>query len=464
VLEAYNRDSDYKRWRAGLDYWQGSGKSWADLERSYLVRPFRNFGTAPGPQLMTATMFPSDGSPGNTWTVVTRQRGSLILPEPLQAGMVSYDLSRPRPSDHRLVLDVSGILGEEQLKEWKALVGDQFEDSATVPPGGEVLYPPVLNANPTESVAYTLAEVDVGEGRLLFDLSRPCVRVRPDPFKPRLFWRQLGYDGKRPITWRDDGSRFLCSSHRFFCNCPDFSGTRTADLVGGVTGSQSMFPRPSAGRSVQNAWESQAGGYRARWRDLPERSDRRRECKHIHAVRWSLEVPFYEPSDYAVGDADAVFARSDKQGLTSGEVSRYHGRREATLDLLAMPLAESSRVKVEAGDTVSLDETAPAQPGRQPVLWTTEREPAAHRARPDDWWLQPGTQILRVFDPAVGRFVETRTEGDLRVPVIEELVNGRLPESLLNPEIESGGELYWQSMAEQLYSWKEIGYVDWWAQ
>jgi hypothetical protein len=431
VLEAYNRDSDYKRWQAGLDYWQGSGKSWGDLQRSYLVRPFRDFGTAPGAQLMTATLFPASGSSDGAWTVVTRQRGALILPEPLRADMVSYDLSRPRPSAHRLVVDVSGTLGEEQLQNWKGLIGDQFEDSATVPPSGELLYPPVLEANPIESVAYTLVEVDTNEGRLLFDLSRPYVRVRPDPLKPRAFWRLLRYDGRRPIPWRADGSRYLCSSHRFYCNCPDFSGSRTADLVNGVTSSQSMFPRPSAGRSVQSAWEGQAGGYRARWRDLPERSDQRRECKHIHAVRWSLDVPFYEPSDYAVGDDGAAFARSGKQGLTSAEIARYHSLREVTLDLFALPLADSSRVRIEAGDTVSLDENAPAQPGRLPVLWTTEREPAAHRARADDWWLQPGTQVLKVFDPLVNRFVEARTEGGLRVPVIEELVDGRLPEALL---------------------------------
>jgi hypothetical protein len=433
VLEAYNRDSDYKRWRAGLDYWQGSGKSWSDLQRSYLVRPFRDFGTAPGAQLMTATLFPASGSSDGTWTVVTRQRGALILPEPLRQEMVSYDLAPAQVGAHRLILDVSGALNQEQLANWKGLIGDQFEDSAVVPPSGELLYPPVLEANPIDSVAYTLVEVDLDGGRLLFDLSRPCVRQQTSPLRPRTFWRRVPYDYRRPIPWRADGSRFLCSSHRFYCNCPDFSGARIADLVDGVTGSQSMFPRPAAGRNVSGAWEARASGYRARWRDLPARGDQRRECKHIHAVRWSLGVPFYEPSDYEIGDRDSAFIHQGDQSLSSSEVSFYHSRREVTLDLLAVPLAESSRVNIDAGDTVSLDENAPAQPGRLPVLWVTPTEPAAHRARADDWWLQPGTQVLKVFDPLLRRFVEQRTDQGLQVPVIEELVDHRLPENLLRP-------------------------------
>jgi hypothetical protein len=464
VLEAYNRDSDYKRWRAGLDYWQGSGKSWGDLQRFYLVRPFRDYGTAPGPQMMSATLFPTGLSPESNWTVVTRQRGALILPEPLRDDRISYDLSISRPDQHRLVLDVGGILSESQLQDWQSLIGDQFEDSAIAGADGALSIPSALAPNPIESVAYTLVDVDVEGARLLFDLSRPYVKKRPNPLKPRSFWQRVGYDGRSPIPWRGDGTRLLCSSHRFYCNCPDFSGSRIADLIGDSNEGQSRFPRPGAGRSIGGRWESEAVGYRSRWRDLPDRADKRRECKHIHAVRWSLNCAFYEPSDYEVGSAGGAFIRAESAGLSASEVLRYHGRREITIDMLASSLADSSRVKIDAGNTVSPDELAPVQPGRQPVLWATQREPAAYRCRSDDWWLQPGTKVLRVFDPTVQRFVKVRQDGETFVPVIQELVNGQLPESLLQPDIESGGELYWQSMAEQLYSWKEISYVDWWAQ
>jgi hypothetical protein len=424
VLEAYNRDSDYKRWRAGLDYWQGSGKSWGDLQRDYRIRPFRDFGTIPGEQLLTATLFPTGSSPDGAWTVVTRSRGALVLPQPLTAGMVSYDLAKPRPSEHRLVVDVSGMLSPQQLQEWRALIGDQFEDSATVLADGLISHPRILSAYPLDSVAYTLVEVDSDNGRLLFDLSRPFARRRPDAMKPRAFWRRIAYDGLRPLPWRTDGSRLLCSSHRFYCSCPDFSGSRVADLIGGIAGSQQMFPRPAAGRSVQNQWEGQGSGYRSRWRDLPDRSDQRRECKHIHAVRWSLEVPFYEPSDYAVGSDEAAFVKGGSGRLTSAEVFRYHGRRQATFDSLVVPLADNSRVKPEPGENVSLNPEVPLQPDRLPVLWTSSREPDGYRSRADDWWLQPGTQVLKVYDPVVGRYVTERLAGGAIVPVIEGLADG----------------------------------------
>lgn len=414
VLEAYNRDSDYKRWRNGLDYWMGSGKSWGDVERAYLIRSFRDFGALPGPQLVTATLFPSNSSPDAAWTVVNRRRGALVLPRPLRQEDMSLDVGSGQAAQHRLILDVSEAMTSPQLQEWTAFVGDQFEDSAT----GATL-PQGLLDDPTDTIAYTLVEVDANEGRLLFDLSRPFMRRRPNQAIPRAFWQRILYDRNRPLLWRGDGSRYLCSSHRFYCSCPDFSGMFTADLVSGITGSQTMFPRPAAGRAIDGRWESEAVGYQRRWRDLSPRSDQRRECKHIHAVRWSVGYPFYEPSDYEVGDRDRQFTGRQGDRLTSAEILRYHGRRDLTLDRLAPALADSNGVVVDSRDTVSSDEDAPVQPGRPPVLWTSSREPAALRAQADDWWLQRGTSVLRVFDPDVQRFVETKDVNGRSVPLIE---------------------------------------------
>jgi hypothetical protein len=414
VLEAYNRDSDYKRWRAGLDYWQGAGKSWGDLERFYLLRSFRDAGTLPGPQLVSATYFPSETSPEGAWTVVCRRRGSVILPQPLRAQDIAFSTAHPREDQHRLVLDVSGTLSSAQLEVWRSFIGDQFEDSAT-----GTSYPQGLITEPIETIAYTLVEVDAAGGKLLFDLSRPYMRRRPDPLRPRAFWQRILYNRRLPLSWRNDGSRYLCSSHRLYCNCPDFTGSRIADLVGSTTGGQSRFPRPTAGRAVQGIDEQKSVGYSSRWRDLAPRADQRRECKHIHAVRWSLGYPFYEPSDYEVGKSDRQFQGSSGGSLSSEEVFRYHKLREFTLDRLAIALADSIGVQVDARDTISSDDTAPAQPGRAPVLWTSQREPEGFRALVDDWWVQRGTEVLRVFNPAVGRFVENKATNAGVKPVIE---------------------------------------------
>jgi hypothetical protein len=416
VLEAYNRDSDYKRWRAGLDYWQGSGKSWGDLEKLYLIRSFRDFGARPGPQLVSTTYFPSNSSPEGAWTVVCRRRGALILPQLLQQSDISLEVLHPRVDQHRLVLDVSSTLSAAQIREWQAFIGDQFEDSAT---GTD--YPGGLIADPIETIAFTLVDVDADGGRLLFDLSRPFMRRLSNPLRPRSFWQRVSYDRRQPLLWRNDGSRYLCSSHRLYCNCPDFSGGRIADLSGLTTGSQSRFPRPGAGRSLESRWEQGNVGYRANWRDLPPRSDQRRECKHIHAVRWSLEYPFYEPSDYQINSDDRQFQGSSGGSLSGDEVIRYHRLRELTADRLAFALADSSGIAVDTRDTIPSDDTSPAQVGRAPVLWTTQREPEAFRAVRDDWWVQRGTGVLRVFDPVAGRFVLFKTVSGVRRPVIEEV-------------------------------------------
>jgi hypothetical protein len=416
VLEAYNRDSDYKRWRAGLNYWQGSGKSWADTEKFYLLRSFRDFGAKPGPQLVSATYFPSSSSPEGAWTVVCRRRGSLILPQALRLSDISLQVDLPSLDQHRLALNVSATLTPAQIEAWRSFIGDQFEDSAT-----GTRYPQDLIVDPIETVAYTLVDVDPAGGRLLFDLSRPFMRLRPSEQRLRAFWRRVRYSRQSPLLWRADGSRYLCSSHRLFCNCPDFSGGRIADLSALSSDSQSRFPRPGAGRTMQGRWEAEGVGYRTRWRDLPARSDQRRECKHIHAMRWSLGYPFYEPSDYELGDGDRQFQDSAVGDLSSGEVSRYHALRELTIDRLATALADSAGIEVDARDTIPESELVPARPGRSPILWTSQREPEAFRALADDWWVQRGTSILRIFDPAVERFVASVSVAGSSRPVVEEV-------------------------------------------
>lgn len=416
VLEAYNRDSDYKRWRTGLDYWQGSGKSWGDRTEFYLLRSFRDYGAAPGPWLTSVTYFPSDSSPDGTWTVGCRRRGALILPQALVPADVTITTSHPQASQHRLILDVSSTLSQPQLVAWKSLIGDQFEDSAS-----GVLYPSGLIEEPIDTIAYTLADVDELEGRLLFDISRPFIRRRPSPLKPRAFWQRLLYDRRRPLPWRTDGSRYLCSSHKLYCSCPDFSGSKIADLSAEVDSRRSRFPTPSAGRSIESDWESREVGYKSRWRDLPQRSDRRRECKHMHALRWSLGYPYYEPSDYEVGSSDRQFYGSSGGSLTSEEISRYHRKRGLSLDRLAPILAELNGVLSDGGDTVSFEEGALAQPGRRPVLWTEEREPDASRCVRDDWWVRRGSANLAVFSPEAGRFVESKVANGQVVPLLEKV-------------------------------------------
>lgn len=417
VLEAYNRNSDYKRWHAGLDYWQSAGKNWADLEQNFLVRTLRDFGTLPGPQLTTVTYFPGKSSPDASWTVVNRVRGALILPQLLRAEDMVLDTSAREEEGHRLILDVSATLTSVQLREWQSLIGDQFEDSAI-----STQFPQGLIEEPIDTVAYTLVGVDADQGKLLFDLSRPYMRRRPNPRREMAFWQRILYNRRLPLSFRNNGSRYLCSSHRFYCSCPDYSGAKIADFSGGTTSSQALFPRPSAGRSIDGRWESQAVGYSSTFRTLAERADQRRECKHIHAVRWSLGYQYYEPSDYQYNGAEdrAFQGISAGDPLTSKEIFQYHQRRELTLDRLGQALAASSRIIIDARDTIPADEEVPTGE-RPPILWTSTREPAPERVRKDDWWLPRGTSVLRVFDPAAQRFVEEITVVGQKKKFLEEV-------------------------------------------
>jgi hypothetical protein len=410
VLEAYNRDSDFRRWRSGMELYQGSGATWADLRRTLLVRGLRDHGALPGPQANQVTLFPSDTSPEGAWAVVNRRRGSIVLPQPLQSADLTW-----RMAERRLELDVSASLSAAQIKAWADFIGDQFEDSAAPAGacGARVL------GEETEAVAYTLIGVDPAGGKLIFDLERPFVRLRARPDQLRVRWSRARFDATAPLRWRDDGSRLLCSSHRFFCSCPDYSGTRTANLLGGSTAGQELFPRVSAGRVESGRWEEEVTGYRARWRDLSGRADQRRECKHIHAVRWSLGTPFHEPSGYPLDEPDRQFLASGTR-LGGAKVERYQVLRGLALDWLVIPLANSSGVAIDTRNLVPADEETPTPPERGPILWTASVEPPPGRARAGDWWLQRGTRSLRISDPDRGGFVDTLLVGTERRPFIQE--------------------------------------------
>ena len=54
ILEAYNRDSDFKRWKLGMDYYFGSGRTWGDYQiLSCLLY------TSPSPRDLSTSRMPS---------------------------------------------------------------------------------------------------------------------------------------------------------------------------------------------------------------------------------------------------------------------------------------------------------------------------------------------------------------------------------------------------------------------
>lgn len=412
VLEAYNRDSDYKRWKTGQEYYFGRGKTWADLEVFTLVRSLLDTGEASSISRDVTTFLPSNTSPESAWAVTTRTRGSVILPQVIQQSDISIATEFPNEAEHRLFLDVSATLTVQQIRNWEIYIGDQFEDSAI-----GIVYPNDLVREPVGSIAFTLVDVDPGGGKLIFDLSRGFVRQRVNS---RIYWRLLDYDRRNPVYWRRDGTRYLCNSFRFYCSCPDFSGRSYADVLNANASPIRKFPLPGAGRPVETSWEAAGAGYYKQWRDISRRSDRRRECKHIHAVRWTCGVPFFEPSDYPTGEERGIFGvkAAGEREFSSEEILRYNRNRLVSYDLFLPGLATASGIELDPrGDLLA--DPAPVRPDLKPVFWATRDEPPAIRSQVNDWWLKKGTQELAIYSPTVGRYVNTVSESGTSVPVLE---------------------------------------------
>lgn len=413
VLEAYNRQSDYKRWRLGQEYYFGTGRSWADYQIYSLAR-FAT-GAVDGTSKEITTLFPSASSPEGAWYASCRTRGSLILPQPITAGRITTNTSSADTSTHTLTLDVSGILTSAQLGVFSIFIGDQFEDSASGP-----VYPDDLVERDAGSVALTLTAVNASGLTMTFDLSRPAGRVERNG---RIYWDTLPYNPAAPTIWKADGSRHLCSSFKFFCCCPDHLGGALANLEMPDRGQpRDLFPKPNAARSVNSAWEREGVGYYRQWRTLPRRRDERRECKHIHSLRWQCGIPWLEPDDYPVGDERIFleFQADAERRYSSEEIMQYFRLRQLNWDRFAMTVADAVGIILFPGG----DPRDSVRPDARPLLWNDRETPLPEWCRQNDWWMKRGTQRLRIFNASTQVFDETVTAGGVDYPVLEILSPG----------------------------------------
>lgn len=434
VLESYNRNSDYRRWKLGQEYYFGTGRSWADYELLSLSRYVDS--SVRSPSRVITTLFPSTTSPESSWPASCRVRGSLILPVALSAERVTLQNSSPTLADHRLVLNVDGAMSPAQIEAMGSHLGEQFEDSASGP-----AYPGDLISRPVGSVALTLASVDTNGRRLFFDLSAAATRLE---LNGRVSWAAVPYEPTDPLSWRTDGSRYLCSSFQFFCSCPDHIGGSIAGLENPSAQPAGIdFPLPNAARTgilpprADGAaafplppWESQGAGYYRQWRTLPRRFDRRRDCKHIHTLRWQCGVPWLEPSDYPTGaerDFLEVTAELERR-YSSEQLLQYFRMRRNDRRLLVSVAAASGINLYPPGDPRS-----GFRSDERPMFWNDADSPEGLLAaveddfvgppepvcKQNDWWVKRGTGDLKIFNRTSGRFEDTVTDGSGTYPVVE---------------------------------------------
>lgn len=407
VLEAYDRDSDFKRWQAGSQLHQTLGQRWGNLQVPLLLRHLVDDGTARAWQPLTLVRFPGGSSPEGAWTVCWRHRGALLLPVPLGSSIIRLDQSRPKASNHRLIVDLSGSLNATQLENFRAHIGAQFENGAT---GGT--YPDDIASADAITVAFTLVDVNTTTGELFFDLSRPVMRRQ---INGRLYWQPLPYRPEVPLSWTSATTRYLISSDTFHCNCPDRSG-QTIAALGADDASSQRFPRPSAGAppASGSALVRQQIGSIHRWRALSDRQDQRRECKHIHAVRFASGIPFAEPSDYSA--AGALYRAPS---VSSGTIERYQGLRDLTLDYVLPALAAVCGLELDPRDTPEAGEIVQRDDGSR-LLWLSANQPDNSWCRGGDWWLKRGANELQVFDGAAGIFRSRILDGTTWNPVLRD--------------------------------------------
>jgi len=412
VLENYNRTTDYKRWQLGQAYYYGTGRSWDD-KALYSNTRFST-GAVSGVSKDIVTMFPSKSSPERTWYAGLRTRGSIILPQPLSASAITTFTSDPDPSNHRLVYDVTGVLTSAQVGIFNVFLGDQFEDTASGPN-----YPDDVVSKPEGSIALTLLEANVGAMTLTFDLSKAFTRVKKSN---TLYWKKVDYDPAAPRVWDTSNGRHLCSSHKLFCCCPDHLGGALANLeFPKESGGMDSFPLPNASRIVRAPWEKQGAGYYRQWRSLPQRIDERRECKHMHAMRWECGIPWYEPNDYPVNnDEFSTFSDQLERDFDNEVYSEYNARHRINYDRYILSLAEVVGLNLFP-DTDVRDNI---RPSALPMLWNDPTEPDISWCRQNDWWLKRGSQQMRIFNSATQQFESTVNSGGIDYPMIESVKGG----------------------------------------
>ncbi len=431
IVESYNRESDFKRWKMGQEMYFGTGKSWGDQQINILARFLNGVATLADEideegSKEVVTIFPSSTSPEGAWYVATRVRGSFLLPNPIQSSALSYNTSDPDPNNHTVTYNVSGIYNPDQLAIYNSVLGDVFEDSASGP-----TFPDDLVEKDVGSVGFTLIGVSLGSMTMTFDLSKPYRRVERNK---NIYWKREPYDPDDPkiptYRWKDDGSRHLCSAHSFFCCCPDHLGGALANLDY-VPDSTTLddLPLPNANRDVLSQWESQGIGYYRQWRTLPQRRDQRRECKHIHAQRWACGVPWLEPDDYpTAAERDLLeFASSYERALNPEEFLMYFRKKRLSWDRFVLSVAESSGLTIFPGG----DPRAGIRTNAAPMLWHDAIEPDPAWCRNNDWWLQRGTQALKIFNSSTGAFQEFVPKSGTDYPILQFLE----PDSPIVPKI-----------------------------
>ena len=388
VIEQYNRDSDYSRYRAGQQYFHGIGQPLTDIQTPAAAKLYG------GEDLVTVhtvtIKFPSRSSNDASWMTAIRRRGDVVSKVPFTFEMARLDQDSSDPAEHRLVVKADEMFSENCLKpgHCQLSIGDQIEDSFIDAQGGDP------QTGLAGSVALTLVEIDENEKTLSFDLSRPFGRVATE--QGNIKWTKLPYVQSDPYMFAF--GRHLGNSNKFYCTCPDFSGAMAANIQKadrfGSTGRR--FPLPPASRRLRGEYEQELVGYEKRWRDLPMRSDERKECKHIHCCRWIAGEPWREPTDSPVGANEGMIHAGKSVETDPWKVDGFRSYfRDRELDWLNIVQASCGAMGYNMSPVGSMDRRTD-----RPQVWILEEPPLPDHVRENDIWIPPGSKQVQIANAA----------------------------------------------------------------
>ncbi|NBS70354.1 hypothetical protein EBT31_15790, partial [bacterium] len=109
------------------------------------------------------------------------------------------------------------------------------------------------------------------------------------------------------------------------------------------------------------------------------------------------------------------FAAENERRFSSEEILQYFRLRQLNWDRFAMTVADAVGIILFPGG----DPRDAIRPDARPLLWNDSTEPLAIWCRQNDWWLERGTQRLKIFNAASQKFESTVTIGATSYPLLQ---------------------------------------------
>lgn len=366
LLSHWDRLSGWRSWRLGMGLARsqlaGAAERWSGIDVLRRDGFTRQQGWRRVPLLLAGIT--SRQSPEGRWTVAVQPRGTLTAYHPTPAEQSEFWYSYPDQPERAplrlLQLDYANApLPSENdpgLHLNRMLIGEVLEDSA--------LSPSSLAEDPTDGIGMLCVAVNEERRLAYFDATRIWRRERTSD--GRLVLREVAVSSDEPLP-RFRSDRHLTQAMTVSCNCPSHLGLEYGRLLGGGRlGAQALFPQrsPSGLSGLGDADDATLAGIAGegvsrQFAPLPWDRIPGRECKHCHAVRWTMGCPMAEPTDMLSPDSDywrdlAVMERVE-EGQSAMSQPRFLDRLRANLlDEQAFSMLDVPLLAACAGDAVGV--------------------------------------------------------------------------------------------------------------